>query len=88
MSDTVPSAAAAGESLDVRSIPPRFKHPTIMASYAGLQPGETFTIVNDHDPKPLHYQFQAEHPDAFTWEYQETGPEIWRVQIGKPKESQ
>jgi uncharacterized protein (DUF2249 family) len=25
----------------------------------------------------------AERPNAFTWEYLEQGPEIWRVQIGK-----
>jgi uncharacterized protein (DUF2249 family) len=39
--------------------------------------------VNDHDPKPLYYQFDAEHSGAFTWDYLESGPETWRVRIGK-----
>ncbi len=86
MPSSIPSPVRAGQTLDVRTIPPRFKHPTIMASYANLGAGEVFTILNDHDPKPLHYQFQAEHAGRFTWEYIEEGPEVWRVEIGKPAE--
>lgn len=40
--------------------------------------------LNDHDPKPLYYQFEAEHAGQFTWEYLEQGPEVWRVRIGRP----
>jgi len=40
-------------------------------------------LVNDHDPKPLRYQFQAEHPGEFTWDYLESGPEAWRVRIAR-----
>ncbi|MDR7525880.1 MAG: DUF2249 domain-containing protein, partial [Armatimonadota bacterium] len=47
-------------------------------------PGEAFELVNDHDPKPLYYQFAAELPGQFTWQYLEQGPEVWRVRIGKP----
>ena len=41
-------------------------------------------LVNDHDPKPLYYQFAAEHAGDSTWDYLEEGPEVWRVQIGRP----
>jgi len=41
-------------------------------------------LVNDHDPKPLYYQFAAEYPDRFTWDYLEAGPEVWKVRIGRP----
>ncbi|MEZ5160013.1 MAG: DUF2249 domain-containing protein [Marmoricola sp.] len=41
-------------------------------------------MVNDHDPKPLWYQFSAEYPDRFTWDYLESGPDVWRVRIGRP----
>jgi len=41
-------------------------------------------LVNDHDPKPLYYQLAAEHPDRFSWDYLEAGPEAWRVRIGRP----
>jgi uncharacterized protein (DUF2249 family) len=40
--------------------------------------------VNDHDPKPLYYQFQAEIGPKFEWQYLEQGPEVWRVRIGRP----
>ena len=39
--------------------------------------------MNDHDPKPLYYQFNAKHTGQFTWEYLEQGPTTWRVCIGK-----
>ena len=69
--------------LDVRVISPREKHPTIFQTWSALAPGESFVLLNDHDPKPLRYQFEAEHAGEFTWEYLETGPEVWRVSIGK-----
>ena len=40
-------------------------------------------LMNDHDPKPLYYQFQAELGEPFQWEYLESGPEVWKVRIGK-----
>ena len=39
--------------------------------------------MNDHDPKPLYYQFKAEQPEKFTWTYLAQGPEVWRVRIGR-----
>ena len=65
--------------LDVRQIPPRERHPRIFALFDRLMPGEGFVLVNDHDPKPLYYQFQAERPGQVDWSYLEEGPEVWRV---------
>lgn len=84
MEQNLPRPDANGV-LDVREIPPRFKHPAIFGSFDALAPGESFTLVNDHDPVPLYYQFSATRPGAFEWEYLEQGPEIWRVRIGKPR---
>jgi uncharacterized protein (DUF2249 family) len=70
-------------TLDVRVIPPREKHPTIFETFGALAPGESFVLVNDHDPKPLGYQFQYEHPGEYGWEYLEEGPVVWRVRISK-----
>jgi uncharacterized protein (DUF2249 family) len=50
-----------------------------------LTVGETFTIINDHDPKPLHYQLEAEYPGQFSWTYLEQGPDVWRVQLARQK---
>jgi uncharacterized protein (DUF2249 family) len=56
----------------------------IFDTYERLDPGAGFVLVNDHDPKPLYYQFAAEHPGEFTWDYLEQGPTVWRVRIGRP----
>ena len=69
--------------LDVRVIPPRDKHPTIFRTFDALQSGESFILVNDHDPRPLRYQLAAERPDAFEWTYLAQGPTEWRVQIAR-----
>ncbi|ADH62208.1 Protein of unknown function DUF2249 [Allomeiothermus silvanus DSM 9946] len=69
--------------LDVRSIPPRERHPRIFHLFDSLGDGQAFELVNDHDPKPLFYQFSAERPEQFGWEYLEQGPETWRVRIRK-----
>ena len=76
--------ATTDPSLDVRSEPPAYRHELIFDSYHYLGTGEGFVLINDHDPKPLYYQLEAEHPDEFTWEYLERGPEVWRVRIGRP----
>lgn len=70
--------------LDVRSMPPSERHEKIFTTYENLEQGTTFLLVNDHDPKPLRYQFEAEHADQFTWDYLEVGPRVWRVRIGRP----
>lgn len=72
--------------VDVPSLEPRLKHPTIFKKFDELKPGEKLTIHNDHDPKPLFYQLQAEHGDIFTWTYLEEGPTMWRILIQKNEE--
>ncbi len=67
--------------LDVREMPPRDRHQTIFENLANLGPGETLTLVNDHDPVPLRYQLDAEQPEHFRWDYRESGPERWVVDI-------
>lgn len=69
--------------LDVRVIPPREKHPTIHSRLHELAVGESLTIVNDHDPRPLRFELEADHPGQFGWEYLESGPETWRVEISR-----
>ncbi len=70
-------------ALDVRNLIPRERHPLIFRTFDALAVGEAFVLVNDHDPKPLYYQFQAESTGQFSWKYLEQGPDVWRVEIGK-----
>jgi uncharacterized protein (DUF2249 family) len=67
--------------LDVREVAPRVRHPLIFSTFDELQAGESFVLVNDHDPRPLYYQFEAERHDQFRWEYLANGPEEWQVRI-------
>lgn len=73
----------ASPELDVRQEIPARRHELIFDTYRALAAGENFVLVNDHDPKPLYYQFAAEHTDQFTWDYLEEGPEVWKVRIGR-----
>jgi uncharacterized protein (DUF2249 family) len=38
-------------------------------AFADIKPGEAFEFTNDHDPKPLYYQMEAESTEPFRWEY-------------------
>ncbi|MBX2922050.1 MAG: DUF2249 domain-containing protein [Chitinophagaceae bacterium] len=71
------------EILDVTRIEPKLKHPTIFKHFDALDAGESFTIDNDHDPKPLYYQLLGERGNIFTWEYLEQGPRRWQVKIAR-----
>jgi regulator of cell morphogenesis and NO signaling len=69
--------------LNVTLLEPRQKHPTIFVRFDELTVGESLTIHNDHDPKPLYYQLLGERGNIFNWEYLEEGPEWWKVKITK-----
>jgi len=69
--------------VDVRSLVPAQRHAKIFELVNALEPGAAFILVNDHDPKPLYYQLDAEYPGQFSWSYVESGPTVWRVEIGK-----
>jgi uncharacterized protein (DUF2249 family) len=72
--------------MDVRPIPCSIKHGLILKTVFELPVGDYFILLNDHDPIPLRYQFQAEFGDAVRWEYLERGPEDFRVKITKEQE--
>jgi uncharacterized protein (DUF2249 family) len=93
-SDGVGSEGASGEEtgheavevleeLDVRELPPAQRHEQIFAAYDELEGGTGFVLVNDHDPKPLYHQFEAETGPEFRWEYRQKEPGEFRVLIGK-----
>lgn len=71
--------------VDARKYEPKDKHPVIFNTFEALNSGEKMELINDHDPKPLQYQFMIEREGEFEWEYLEEGPEVWRVAITKAK---
>lgn len=76
-----PSETIDFTRFDVREIPCREKHARIFQRWAGLAVGAHFVLVNDHDPVPLYYQFAAQFPGAFNWEYLAAGPDEFAVKI-------
>jgi uncharacterized protein (DUF2249 family) len=73
--------------IDVRTLPPAQRHQKIFQFVNELAAGRSFILVNDHDPKPLYYQLEAEYPKQFGWTYVESGPTVWRVEIGEVRQS-
>ena len=62
--------------LDVRDLAPPERHPKIHDAFDALDSGEALTLINDHDPKPLFYELQAEREDfdARNYEVEKRGP--------------
>lgn len=73
----------ADQELDVRPLRKPEKHPTIFRTYDALAVGESFVLVNNHDPRPLRDEFDVDHPGSHGWEYLEKGPDAWRIRISK-----
>lgn len=81
MSDS--SLSPAVSEIDVRPLVPAQRHAKIFQLVDGLLPDNAFVLVNDHDPKPLYYQLEAQYPRQFSWNYLQSGPDVWRVEIRK-----
>ena len=77
------TATSEEAELDVRALRKPDKHPTIFAMYADLATGSSFVLVNDHDPRHLHEEFEAEFAGSYTWEYLSKQPRSWRIRISK-----
>jgi uncharacterized protein (DUF2249 family) len=82
-----PSTSDDSSVFDVREISCRVKHGLIFQRWAELPVGSCFVLVNDHDPVPLYYQFAAQFPGAFTWEYLVAGPDAFHVKITRTAET-
>lgn len=83
MHGDVQPPSANGNILNVTELPPHLKHATIFGRFNDLKPGESLYIHNDHDPKPLYFQLVNQHGNTFAWEYQEQGPQWWKIKITK-----
>lgn len=62
-------------------LPPPIRHQTIFGVLDALPANQSVMLVNDHDPKPLFYQLEAEQPGVFTFHYVESGPERFAIRI-------
>lgn len=71
------------QELDVRQMRKPEKHPTIFETYTALPTGGAFVLINDHDPRHLHEEFEADHAGSYRWEYLKREPRDWRIKITK-----
>lgn len=71
----------ANAELDLRDVPRPKRHPLVFAKFDALPVGESFELVNDHDPIPLHGQMDALRPNQAEWSYVERGPEAFRIRV-------
>jgi uncharacterized protein (DUF2249 family)/quercetin dioxygenase-like cupin family protein len=69
--------------LDVRQVPKPDKHPAIFAAFNALARGESFMLVNDHDPKHLREEFEDGYAGSFSWDYVSREHRNWQIKIGK-----
>ena len=78
-----PHSTAGTDEFDVRQIPKPQRHPMIFARFDALAVGESFVLVNSHDPIHLRDEFSRDRPGAYEWRYLEGShsDRLWRIQI-------
>lgn len=74
--------------LDVRTIPQWQRHPRIFALFDALLAGQSMSIVSDHEPRPLHTQFDQRYGKRYAWEQRRLGDGRWEVTIAKSTHSE
>jgi|SRR6185437_6550914 len=80
---TSPTATAhkQPEELDLREIPRPQRHPLVFAKLDALAVGDSFMLINDHDPIPLSRQIEDLRPGQAEWEYDQRGPALFRIRV-------
>ncbi len=70
---------------DGRAIPCSEKHGQIIAKWRALPVGQSFVLINSHDPVRLHNQIAELWPGTIDWKYLVQKPEEFQIQITKLK---
>ena len=78
-----PQAIDDTDEFDVRQIPKSQRHPMIFARFDTLAAGESFVLINSHDPIHLREEFARDRPGAYDWRYLESNQaeRLWRIRI-------
>jgi len=67
--------------LDVRSMPPAERHQQIFSLFEGLTMEQALLVISDHEPRPLHAQFEQRFPGGFSWQQRCLSEIHWEVAI-------
>lgn len=71
----------ASNLLDIRSVPAAERETAIFERLESLDPGESFPLLLETEPRPLLAACQANRFGAFDWSLLEEGPPAWRIEI-------
>jgi uncharacterized protein (DUF2249 family)/hemerythrin-like domain-containing protein len=69
--------------LDMRSVPLLKRQARILSAWRQLPSGALLRLINDREPRPLYYLFQATQRGRFEWCYEKEGPEEWIAVLRK-----
>ena len=75
------AVAQSAKELDLRALPHSQRHALVFATLDALKVSESFILINDHDPIPLHMQIDDVRPGEATWEYERREPGLFRIRI-------
>ncbi|SFE28480.1 DUF2249 domain-containing protein [Blastococcus tunisiensis] len=67
--------------LDVRAVPHAIRHATVFGAFDAVPQGGSLLLVAPHDPLPLLRQLSARAGGALAVDYEERGPEAWRLRL-------
>src|SRR5690625_7494658 len=75
------------KELDVRPLIPIKRHEKLLSLFKDLPAGESFVFINDHDPKPLYYEFRSIYGDVVGWDYLQRDPAEWKGKVTRTEAS-
>lgn len=70
-------------TLDMRCLGADQRPPRFLAAFDELKTGAAVDLIDDHDPRTVFEQLQAERYGQCSWLLLESGPDIWRVRVGR-----
>ena len=79
-------SSAAPTALDIRPLAPSRKSATVLATFDRLDAGESFILVDDHDPVDLRTHVESTRPGQGQWIYLKEGPFVWHIRIKRQRE--
>lgn len=67
--------------LDVRAVPHAIRHATVFGAFDAIPDGGSLLLVAPHDPLPLLRQLAVRAGGVLAVDYEERGPEAWRLRL-------
>lgn len=69
--------------IDLRVIISADKYRAAVTGFDSIKKGEKLQLINDNDLRSMFYQLSSEMNGRFYWQYVESGPDIWKINIKK-----